>query len=253
MKTIKIKDIEIGSGPPKVVVPIVERTREDIIKRAKTLKGMKIDIVEWRIDFYEEVSNISCVLDTLKELRDFLGNIPLLFTFRSKKEGGEKEISMEEYTILNKEVANSGDVDLIDIEMFSGDDIVKENIYNIHKAGVLVVGSNHDFIKTPEKDEIVSRLGQMQDMGADILKLAAMANNPEDLIKLLDATNEMYRKYANRPLVTISMGPLGVISRLGGEIFGSAMTFGAVGQESAPGQIPLDELVHILGIIHKYV
>ena len=160
---------------------------------------------------------------------------------------------MEEYTILNKEVANSGDVDLIDIEMFSGDDIVKENIYNIHKAGVLVVGSNHDFIKTPEKDKIISRLGRMQDMGADILKLAAMANNPEDVIKLLDATNEMYSKYANRPLVTISMGPLGVISRLGGEVFGSAMTFGAVGQESAPGQIPLDELVHILGIIHKYV
>lgn len=251
MKTIKVKDIEIGVDSPKIVVPIIEKTSVDIINKANIIKDMKIDIVEWRVDFYEEVSNISSVLDTLKNLRKTLGNLPIIFTFRTSKEGGEKEISLEEYTRLNKEVANSGNVDLVDIEMFSGDDVVMENISNIHEAGVLVVGSNHNFAKTPEKDEIISRLQKMQDMGADILKIAVMPKNTQDVIKLLDATNEMYTKYADRPITAISMGSMGVISRLGGEIFGSAMTFASVGQGSAPGQIDAGELDYILDIIHK--
>lgn len=251
MKAITIKGLNIGGGSPKIIVPIVEKTQNDIIKKANSFKGMKVDVVEWRIDFYEDVFNVSCVLDTLNELRNALLDIPLLFTFRTKKEGGEKEISMEKYTTLNKEVADSGNVDLIDVEIFSGDDVVKENISNIHKAGVLVVGSNHDFFKTPEKEEIVSRLRKMQDMGADISKIAVMPNSAEDVITLLDATNEMYTKYADRPLITMSMGPTGIISRLAGEVFGSAMTFGAVGQVSAPGQIPVEELADTLNILHK--
>lgn len=251
MKSITIKGLDIGVGSPKIIVPIVEKTQIGIIKRANSLKDMKVDAVEWRIDFYKDVFNISCVLNTLNELRNVLLDIPLLFTFRTKKEGGEKEISMEKYTTLNKEVANSGNVDLIDVEIFSGDDIVKENINNIHKAGVFVVGSNHDFLKTPEKEEIVSRLRKMQNMGADIPKVAVMPNSVEDVITLLGATNEMHTKYADRPLISMSMGSTGVISRLAGEVFGSAMTFGAVGQVSAPGQIPVEELADILNILHK--
>lgn len=252
MAAITIKGLNIGVGSPKIIVSIVEKTQGDIIKKANRLLDMKIDVVEWRIDFYEDVFKISCVLDTLNKLRDTIGDIPILFTFRTTKEGGDREISMEEYSILNREVANSGYVDLVDVEMFSGNDIVKEIIAHVHEAGVMVVGSNHDFFTTPEKDEIVSRLRKMQDMGADILKIAVMSNSPKDVIKLLDATNEMYNQYANRPLITISMGPMGVISRLSGEVFGSAMTFGSDLQESAPGQIPVEDLVRILGIIHKY-
>ncbi|NLY46870.1 MAG: type I 3-dehydroquinate dehydratase [Tissierella sp.] len=251
MKVLRVKGLNIGEGSPKIVVSIVEKNREDIIKKANSLKNMKVDIVEWRIDFYEDVFNIADVLDTLRELRNSLRDIPILFTFRTKKEGGNKEISMEEYTLLNKEVANSGNVDFIDIEMFSGDHIVEKNISNIHKAGVLVVGSHHDFDRTPEKEEIIYRLQKIQDMGADILKVAVMPKDIQDVIKLLDAANEMYTKYADSPLVAISMGPLGSISRLAGEVFGSSMTFGSAGEKSAPGQIPLDELVHFLGIIHR--
>lgn len=253
MKSIKIRGLNIGVGSPKIVVSIIETTQRDIIKKANSLKTMKVDIVEWRIDFYEDVFNIPLVLETLNRLRNAIGDRPLLFTFRTKKEGGEREISMEQYTMLNREVATSGNVDMIDIEMFSDDDIVKENINNIHKADAIVLGSNHDFIETPEKEEMINRLQKMQDMGADILKIAVMPHNIGDVIKLLDATNEMVTKYANGPLMTISMGAMGVITRLSGEIFGSAMTFASAGQESAPGQIPVEDLVQVLGIIHKYM
>ncbi len=253
MSTIKIRDLNIGIGPPKIIVSIIETNQDAIIRKAHVLKEMKVDIVEWRSDFYDDIYSISRVLDVLGHLRLVLGDMPLLFTFRTKMEGGEKGISIDKYTLLNKEVARSGSVDLIDIEMLSKEeDIVKENISNIKKADVLVVGSYHDLIQTPEKEKMIFCLRKMQAMGADILKLAVMANNPKDVIKLLDASYDMYTKYAECPLMTMSMGPIGSISRLTG-VFGSSLTFGAVGQESAPGQIPLEELADILGIIHKYV
>jgi len=88
-------------------------------------------------------------------------------------------------------------------------------------------------------------------MEVDIPKIAVMPTCVEDVLILLSATNEMYTKYADRPIITMSMGPLGVVSRLSGEIFGSAMTFGAVGKVSAPGQIPVRELATTLDILHK--
>lgn len=251
MKIYRVNDIIIGEGSPKTIVPIVGKTEEEIIEKASSFTKYKIDVVEWRADFYNEVGNTNKLLSTLEKLRETIPNIPLLFTFRTKKEGGEKEISTEEYTALNKAVAQSGHVDFVDVEIYLGDKVVEENIRNIHEAGVLVVGSNHDFFKTPDKDDIVSRLRKAQDMGADIPKIAVMPQSTEDVLTLLAATNEMNTKYADRPIITMSMGPLGVITRLSGEVFGSSMTFGAVGAVSAPGQIPVEELTTALEILHK--
>lgn len=214
---------------------------------------MKLDVVEWRVDFYEDVMKTDRVLETLKNLRAALGDTPILFTFRTKKEGGEKEISMADYTALNTAAAKSGDADLVDVEIFSGDSVVGENIAAIHGAGVLVIGSNHDFFKTPSRADLIYRLRKMQDMGADIPKIAVMPTCTEDVLTLLGATAEMHECYADRPIITMSMSAKGVISRLSCEVFGSAMTFGAVGQVSAPGQIPVEQLAGVLDVLHQSV
>lgn len=251
MNTVKIRNLEIGTGAPKVIVPIVGKIREEILAKGKELASIPLHVVEWRVDFYEDVFQIPQVLETLKGLRAALGETPILFTFRTLKEGGEKEISMEDYTALNKAVAQSGDADAIDVEIFSGDQVVLENIANIHAAGKVVVGSNHDFHKTPSQADLIYRLRKMQDMGADIPKIAVMPQNKADVLTLLAATEEMYRCYADRPIITMSMSATGVISRLCGEVFGSSMTFGAVGQVSAPGQIPVEQLNAATKIIHN--
>ena len=250
IQPIQIRNVEIGSGVPKVIVPIVGKTEEAILAKAGEIASMPIHTVEWRVDFYDDVFDTEKTLATLKKLRCALGTLPLLFTFRTKKEGGEKEITMEQYTALNLAVAASGDADLIDVEIFSGDGVVKANIDGIHKAGALVVGSNHDFFATPEKDAIVSRLRKMQEMGADIPKIAVMPKSTADVLTLLAATADMHETYADRPIITMSMSAKGVISRLSCEAFGSAMTFGAVGQVSAPGQIPVEQLRQVLDILH---
>ena len=251
MNIVKVRNVEIGAGVPKICVPIVGITKEEIITEAKSFDSIPVDVVEWRVDWFEHVFEFDKVLDVLKELRKALGETPILMTFRTSKEGGEKAIEDAAYAELNIKAAQSGYVDLIDVEVFTGDEIVKQIIESAHAAGVKVVASNHDFFKTPDKDEIVSRLRKMQDLGADIPKIAVMPQNKKDVLTLLSATEEMTSLYADRPIITMSMAGTGVISRLCGEVFGSSMTFGAARKASAPGQMGVKELETILGLLHS--
>ena len=250
MNTIKVRDIEIGAGAPKIIVPIVGVTKEDILNEAKTFDSIPVDVVEWRVDWFEQVFEFDKVEDVLKELRTVLGNIPLLLTFRTKKEGGEKAIDTKDYKDLNLRAAKTGYVDFIDVEIFTGDDVVKEIIDGAHAVGVRVIASNHDFFKTPAKSDIIYRLRKMQDMGADIPKIAVMPQSRRDVLTLLSATEEMVTDYADRPIITMSMAGTGVISRLCGEVFGSSMTFGAAKKASAPGQMGVNDLNTVLDLLH---
>ena len=251
MNTVKVRNIEIGAGIPKICVPIVGVTREEILAAAENIKSTKADVVEWRVDWYEDIFDFTKTEATMQALREVLGEMPILFTFRTSKEGGEKAIETEAYVELNQNAAKTGLVDLVDVEAFTGDDVVKAVVETAHANGVKVIASNHDFHKTPAKEEIVSRLRKMQELGADIPKIAVMPQNKKDVLTLLAATEEMVSEYADRPIITMSMSGTGVISRLCGEVFGSALTFGAVGKVSAPGQMGIDDLTTVLGLLHK--
>ena len=247
---VEVRGVRIGEGIPKICVPIVGTTRDEILAAAKSFESVKKDVVEWRADWFEGVFDFAQVEAVLKELRRVLGNTPILFTFRTANEGGEKAIEPAAYAELNKRAAATGLIDLVDVEVFTGDEVVRDIIESAHESGVVVVASNHDFEKTPEKDEIVRRLRKMQELDADILKIAVMPQSRKDVLTLLSATEEMASEYADRPIITMSMSATGLISRLCGECFGSALTFGAVGKASAPGQMNASDLSEILNLIH---
>jgi len=253
MNIVEVRGVKIGEGTPKIIVPIVGVTKEDILSAAKSFGEVKYDIVEWRVDWFEDVFDFAKVEDTARALRDVLGDKPILFTFRTAKEGGEKAIEPAAYVELNSKIAATGLVDMIDVEAFTGDEYVKEIIEVAHKNNVKVVASNHDFGKTPAKEDLVYRLRKMQDLGADIPKIAVMPQNKKDVLTLLSATEAMANDYADRPIITMSMAGTGLISRLCGEVFGSAATFGAVGKVSAPGQMNAKDLGTILTLIHDSI
>ncbi|MBW6410607.1 type I 3-dehydroquinate dehydratase [Clostridium weizhouense] len=250
-KVVQVKKLKIGEGMPKICVSITGNTDEKILEEARELKNVKLDIVEWRVDFYKYVDNIEKVKDILIKLSEVLIDIPLIFTFRSKNEGGEREILSEYYTKLNCEIAKTKLVDLIDVELFVGDDYINKIIEFSHQYGVKVILSNHDFSKTPSKKEIIFRLTKMIKLDADLAKIAVMPQNTGDVLTLLCATNEMKEKYPDNPIITMSMNGIGVISRLAGEIFGSCLTFGATEKASAPGQIKVEDLYSILKVLHN--
>lgn len=253
MNTVTVKNVVLGDGIPKICVPIVGKTRNEIIEQANSFSAFPIDVVEWRVDWFDKVEDIVQVKEVLSELVESLNGIPLLFTFRTSKEGGVRAIEEKQYATLNKEIAATGLVDIIDVEAFTGDTIVKDIIEFAHTNGVKVIASNHDFDKTPSKDDIIYRLRKMQDLGADIPKIAVMPKSKQDVLCLLEATTIMTEQYADRPIITMSMGQLGVISRLTGEVFGSALTFASVQKASAPGQVEIKELNEFLKLLNHCI
>lgn len=250
MNPVVVRGVEIGTGMPKICVPIIEKSEHEIIEFVRQICDLPVDLVEWRADWFEGIENWDSVRIVLLQLRAVLGDMPLLFTFRTRNEGGEREVPYHQYTELLQQVAASKTVDLIDVEMFA-DEQVTDLIATIQQQGVKVVASNHDFVKTPEQEEIVRRLCLMQEAGADIAKIAVMPQNEDDVKILLAATQEMATFHADTPVITMSMGELGVVSRVMGEKVGSAVTFGCVGQASAPGQMSVDILKEILEIFHR--
>ena len=250
-RIVEVKNVTLGEGMPKICVPLVGHTNDALFIEVNNLKTLKLDIVEWRMDYHENVEDIAKMTKTLAMLRQALGDLPLLATFRSHQEGGAHEVSIAYYTNLNKALIATGLLDLIDVELFMGDETVKDMVTFAHDHGVKVIISNHDFGKTPSKATLVERLCKMQSLGADLPKIAVMPHTSEDVLTLLCATHEMVTQYANRPIITMSMAGLGAISRLSGEVFGSALTFGAAKTASAPGQIPTNDLAHILDILHQ--
>jgi len=249
MNSVTVKNCVLGEGAPKIIVPIVAPKREDILREAAGFHELSVDLVEWRIDWYEDVDQAEKVVDTAAALQDALGEIPLLVTFRTAAEGGERAIEAEDYAELMKAVCISGKADLIDVELFLGDGLVSELVEIAHANGIKVIVSNHEWHSTPVQEEIVSRLQKMKELGGDIPKIAVMPQNAKDVLTLLAATEEA-SVLCGCPLITMAMGGKGVISRLAGECFGSAATFGAAAKASAPGQVGVKELRMVLDVIH---
>ena len=249
---IRIRDMELGSGIPKICVPVVETTPEAIRAAARRVRDSAADLLEWRADYLEGAAEPGRIVPVLSEIRGEIGRMPLLFTFRSGPEGGaaREELTAEEYLRLNRAVTGSGQADLVDVELRWGETMMRTLVREAHDAGQRIVASSHDFRKTPSAKEMSACFLQMEDWGADILKQAVMPQDTEDVLRLLGVC----RKTAlctERPVVAISMGRAGLESRICAEAFGSALTFGCLGKASAPGQINVEELSQILKILHR--
>lgn len=244
MKTITIKNKSFNQNKPLVCISLMGKDKTEVLDTLHKMNTYNYDVLEWRIDHLEDCS-IENVLDVSNCIQQSDHKHILLYTFRSKNEGGEKAIAFEEYLTLNKALIENKCCDIVDVEVFMDDSITKSLCEVAHKKGMYVIGSYHDFHKTPGYDEILKCFLYMQECDVDLCKIALMPKDKEDVTTLMKATKEMYDMYANRPLVSISMSDLGKISRIAGEVFGSSMTFACIGKVSAPGQIEVNEL-HVL-------
>jgi 3-dehydroquinate dehydratase-1 len=249
MRPVIIREVIIGEGIPKICVSITEESKEKILEKGRKIKESSADIVEWRVDWFDYDSTEE-IIGVLGELRMVLEEMPLIFTFRSKDEGGKKTLELSEYIQLLAMAILSGKADIIDLEVFKAGiletDYLEEVIAFAKKHEVKVLASNHDFNGTPSTETMYSTLRAMSRQKADIVKIAVMPNSMQDVISLLTAS-DMYGEWEESvPFIAISMGELGRISRYCCEKTGSGITFGALGGKSAPGQIQVAELRRLL-------
>lgn len=249
-KPVLIKHIKIGEGMPKICVPLTGTSKTQVCREAEAAKEAGADLVEWRADFYEGLKDQDQVIAAAKELSQVLGEIPLLFTVRTEKEGGNSSMETEEYQELLKAVAASGAVDLFDVEALEEEEEKKTLIREIQERGGKVIASSHDFEKTDDWESLLERFSRLDKSGADILKMAVTPRSFEDVTRLMQVTNEETQR-TEKPLIAMSMGNTGSISRIAGENFGSALTFATVGKASAPGQFPIKELRMMMDALHE--
>jgi len=230
----------------KTIVPITAKTKEQALAQAQVIANTAdADLAEFRIDLLSFASDTKQVIALGHELKKILGNKPLIATIRTKNEGGQLEISDADYGKTYQTYLKNPFMDWLDVEMFRDQKVVSEIVQKAHQKKVLIVMSNHDFQKTPSQDEIEKRLLKQDQMGADILKIAVMPKSKQDVFTLMNATLKVSLQ-TTKPLLTMSMGQLGTISRVATANMGGSYSFGMIGEASAPGQIDVTKLKQIL-------
>lgn len=251
-KPIELHGKPVAGGKfPLICTPLVGRTRDQILGEVQIVVAKKPDILEWRVDFFEDIANAAEVISVASAIKAAAAGIPLLFTRRSMREGGEKIALPEEKVIaLYRAVCESRQIDLIDFEM-SNDLAHIALVREAAKANdIKLVLSFHNFSFTPGLETLGQRFFQAEHLGADIAKVAVMPRNLEDVLTLLGATLSASQKL-RIPLISMSMGPYGSLTRLFGWTFGSALTFAVGASSSAPGQVPIEDLNTVLSILQK--
>lgn len=236
MKEKNFGKITLSNNQARVCVPVMGKTTEEVLQQLKSVVEMEPDIIEWRGDFFETDNNEG-YLNVLKQMKDVNENIPVIFTIRTDSEGGNKKIGWNEYCDLCLFIAEKGkefNVEFVDVEVFK-DDKANELINSLHEKGMNVIGSNHHFDKTPDKEEMVKILGTIEKSGADVCKLAVMPRDKKDVEVLIEASKETDEKI-KAPIITMSMGELGAVTRVIPKITKTSVTFAAGVSASAPGQ-----------------
>ncbi|MFS2223071.1 type I 3-dehydroquinate dehydratase [Pantoea sp. B65] len=251
---ITIRNTVIGEGMPKIIVPTTGNSADTVLAQAKVIgNNPDADLIEYRIDYLNFATDPVAVTALGQQVAQAAQGKPLLLTFRTKAEGGAKAIADADYGKLYLALIKGHFIDLLDVEMFRNAAVVHQLVAAAHQAGIKVIMSSHDFQKTPSGAEIIARLRQQDALGADILKIAVMPHSAADVLTLLSASDQVREKYSRKPLLTMAMGGAGAISRLSGEVFASDLTFGMIGEASAPGQVDVASLHQVLNVIDQSV
>ncbi len=242
----KVELSALAQLPVKTIVPITAKTKEQAIAQAKVIAANQdADLAEFRIDLLDFAADSKQVIALGHELKKILGDKPMIATIRTHNEGGKLSISDSDYGKTYQAYLKQPFMDMLDVEMFRDQQVVKNTVKLAHDKKVLIVMSNHDFQKTPNEDEIVKRLLKQDELGADILKIAVMPQSKQDVFTLMNATLKVSQQ-SKKPLLTMSMGKLGTISRIATANMGGSFSFGMIGEASAPGQIDVTQLKQFL-------
>jgi len=251
IKAVDARGRKLGGETPLLCTPLVGRTRERVLAEAASVLRQKPDAIEWRVDFFDAIGDTAAVIETARALRDVVGKRPVIFTRRAESEGGERiAIGDAEVVELYAAVAATRLVDFIDFEMGNDPVHLRRVRECTRQHEIRLILSYHNVSYTPGLDFLVDRFLEAERLGADVAMVQVMPRGRADVLRLLAATAEADEK-TRIPLISISLGPLGSVTRMVGGLFGSWLSFAVGESASAPGQIPIGDLVTVYDIIRR--
>lgn len=247
MRCIKIDQYK----KPQICIPLTGKNLEETKEQLRLIIPKEPDMLELRADFLSNLSDSHYIIKVIESILD-MTDIPLLFTIRSIREGGEP-ISLDDLGVMNllKTVCAETNIYMIDYELESNPKYVKALLAYAKTKNKKVILSYHNFKETPMSEELIGKVLAMEKNHADHAKIAVMPKNQADVFRLLEVTHKLTSELSI-PLTTMSMGEIGKISRALGWIYGSNITFAVGAKSSAPGQIEIEQLRKSIEAI-KYV
>lgn len=235
-----------------ICVPIVGPTVDHILSQVQEAVQAEVDLIELRPDMWMKGSHISeeeyipTIVNLVEEVHSKYEKMPMLFTWRTLAEGGETPLSSENYQNLLQVIVNQNLVQAIDVELFSYTDTIGQIMKQAHYQGIQTVMSYHNFQSTLDIETLHLYTERMISVGAQVIKFALMPSTNDDVLSVLQITKELTERYPQLPRITMSMGHLGQVTRTCGHVFGNCLTFGILGQASAPGQVEVHVLKQLL-------
>ena len=162
------------------------------------------------------------------------GGTPIILTLRAAFEGGKwNGDNAGRLRILEQGVSIAS---AIDVELKSG--LAGE----VKRLGVPVIVSFHDFSCTPPLEQLMELARQALDSG-DVAKISTMVQTESDV----DTLRRLLAREWNGPLCVIGMGAKGEVTRTEFPRAGSCLTYGYFESPAAPGQLPAEKLMTLLG------
>ncbi|HEW8093915.1 TPA: type I 3-dehydroquinate dehydratase [Streptococcus pneumoniae] len=223
----------------KLIVSVMPRSLEEA-QALDATRYLDADIIEWRADYLPK----EAILQVAPAIFEKFAGRELVFTLRTRSEGGEIDLSPEEYIHLIKEVAQFYQPGYIDFEYYSYKDVFEEMLDFPN-----LVLSYHNFQETPEN--MMEILSELTILNPKLVKVAVMAHTEQDVLDLMNYTRGFKTLNPEQEYVTISMGKVGKVSRITADVTGSSWSFASLDEVSAPGQISLASMKKIREILDE--
>jgi 3-dehydroquinate dehydratase / shikimate dehydrogenase len=184
------------------------------------------DLVEVRADYVRDL-DIHSILQAK--------TCPVIFTLRSREEGGEFQGSEKIRLEMIVQAFRAG-ADYVDVEFSASWQEVIEAVPRNQ-----VVLSHHDYNATPQN--LVPQIERMASAGAGIMKIATRARRLTDNLAIARALEYASSRRLN--LCALAMGREGIPSRVLASKWNSWMTFASLldGEPTAEGQIAAPDFV----------
>ena len=223
----------------KLVVSVMPKSLEEA-QGIDAMRYIDADIIEWRADFLPKES----ILQVAPAIFEKFACRELLFTLRTRAEGGEIDLDSAEYVQIIKDVAQLYQPEYIDFEYFSHKDVFEEMLDFPN-----LVLSYHNFQETPEN--MMEILSELTSLTPKVVKVSVMAHTEQDVLDLMNFTRGFKTLNPEQEYVTISMGKMGKVSRITSDVTGSSWSFASLDEASAPGQISLSSMKKIREILNE--
>ena len=223
----------------KLVVSVMPKSLEEA-QAIDANRYEDADIIEWRADFLPKDE----ILQVAPAIFEKFAGRELLFTLRTRAEGGEIDLSAQDYVQVIKDVTQLYQPEYVAFEYFGNKDVFDQMLDFPN-----LVLSYHNFQETPEN--MMEILSELTSLNPKVVKVSVMAHTEQDVLDLMNFTRGFKTLNPEQEYVTISMGKVGKVSRITSDVTGSSWSFASLDVASAPGQISLSNMKKIREILNE--